>query len=50
VVGHDLLNEFVLLIQCHVADIMTEVALSADVNGLAAAVAGCAMDLRSEYS
>jgi hypothetical protein len=29
-----------LFIQCHVADVMMEVALSADVTGLATAVAG----------
>jgi hypothetical protein len=39
-VGHNLLDELILLIQSHVADVMTEVALSADVAGLATAVAG----------
>jgi hypothetical protein len=38
--GHTLLDEFVFLIQGHVADIMTKVAVSADVTGLATAVAG----------
>jgi hypothetical protein len=39
-VGHNLLDEVILLIQCHVADVMVEVTLSADVAGLATAVAG----------
>jgi hypothetical protein len=39
-VGHNSLDEFVFLIQGHIADIMTEVALSADVASLATAVAG----------
>jgi hypothetical protein len=39
-VGHNVLDELVLLIQHHVADVMTEVALFADVTGLAAAVSG----------
>jgi hypothetical protein len=39
-IGHNLLDEFVFLIQCHMADIMTKVALFADVTGLATAVAG----------
>jgi hypothetical protein len=34
------LDEFVLLIQCHMADVMMKVALFADVAGLATAVAG----------
>jgi hypothetical protein len=40
VVGHNPLDEVILLIQCHVADVVTEVALSADVTGLATAVTG----------
>jgi hypothetical protein len=40
VVGHNSLDEFVFLIQGHVADIMTEVALSADVASLSTAVTG----------
>jgi hypothetical protein len=40
VVGHNLLDELVLLIQCHVVDIMTEVTLFADVADLATVVAG----------
>jgi hypothetical protein len=39
-VGHDLLDELVLLIQHHMADVMMKVAISADVSGLATAVAG----------
>jgi hypothetical protein len=39
-VGHDLLDELVLLIQHHIVDIMTKVAFSASVTGLATAVAG----------
>jgi hypothetical protein len=39
-VGHNLLDELVLFIQRHMADIMMKVALSADVTGLATAVAG----------
>jgi hypothetical protein len=39
-IGHNSLDEFVFLIQGHVADIMTKVAVSADVTGLTAAVAG----------
>jgi hypothetical protein len=39
-VGHNTLDKVVLLIQCHVADIMMEVALSADVTSLATVVAG----------
>jgi hypothetical protein len=39
-VGHNLLDDFVFLIQGHVADIMMKVAVSADVTGLATAVAG----------
>jgi hypothetical protein len=38
--GHNMLDKVILLIQCHVADVMMEVALSADVASLAAAVAG----------
>jgi hypothetical protein len=34
------LDELVLLIQCHMADVMAKVALFADVTGLATAVAG----------
>jgi hypothetical protein len=40
VVGHNTLDEVVLLIQCHVVDVIMEVALSADVTSLATAVAG----------
>jgi hypothetical protein len=40
VIGHNLLDEFVFLIQGHVADVMTEVALSTDVASLPTAVAG----------
>jgi hypothetical protein len=40
VVGHNTLDKVVLLIQCHVADVMMEVTLSADVASLATAVAG----------
>jgi hypothetical protein len=40
VVGHNTLDEVVFLVQCHVSDVMMEVALSADVAGLATAVAG----------
>jgi hypothetical protein len=39
-VGHNSLDEFVFLIQGHVADIMTKVTVSADVTGLATAVTG----------
>jgi hypothetical protein len=39
-VGHNLLDEVIFLIKCHVADVMMEVALSADVAGLATAVTG----------
>jgi hypothetical protein len=39
-VGHNPLDEVIFLIQCHVANIMTEVALSADVASLATAVTG----------
>jgi hypothetical protein len=39
-VGHDMLDELVLLIQSHMMDVMTKVAFSADVTGLATAVAG----------
>jgi hypothetical protein len=39
-VSHNLLDEVILLIQCHVVDVMMEVALSANVAGLAAAVTG----------
>jgi hypothetical protein len=38
-VGQDVLDELVFLFQCHVADIMMEVAFSADVTSLATAVA-----------
>jgi hypothetical protein len=38
--GHDVLDELVLLIQCHMADVMTKVTLFADVASLATAVAG----------
>jgi hypothetical protein len=34
-IGHNLLDEFVFLIQGHVADVMTTVAFFADVTGLA---------------
>jgi hypothetical protein len=37
-VGHNPLDEAVFLFQCHMADVMPKVALSADVNGLATAV------------
>jgi hypothetical protein len=40
VVGHNVLDELILLFQCHVADIMMKVALFADVAGLATAVVG----------
>jgi hypothetical protein len=40
VVSHNVLDELVLLIQCHVADIMMKLALFADVTGLATAIAG----------
>jgi hypothetical protein len=40
VVGHDLLDELVLFIQCHMADIMIEVAFSTSVTSLATAIAG----------
>jgi hypothetical protein len=39
-VGHDMLYELVLFIQCHVANIMTEVAVLAGVASLATSVAG----------
>jgi hypothetical protein len=39
-VGHDVLDELILLIQRHMADVMTKVAPFADVAGLATAVAG----------
>jgi hypothetical protein len=39
-VGHNSLDEFVFLIQGHVADVMTKVAVSADVTSLATAVTG----------
>jgi hypothetical protein len=39
-IGHNSLDEFVFLIQGHVADIMTTVTVFADVTGLATAVAG----------
>jgi hypothetical protein len=38
-VGQDVLDELVFLFQCHVADIMMEVAFSANVASLATAVA-----------
>jgi hypothetical protein len=40
VVGHNPLDKVIFLIKCHVADVMTEVALSVDVAGLATTVAG----------
>jgi hypothetical protein len=40
IVGHNLLDQLILLIQHHMADVMMKVALSADVTGLATAVAG----------
>jgi hypothetical protein len=40
VIGHNSLDEFVFLIQGHVVDVMMEVAVSADVTGLATTVAG----------
>jgi hypothetical protein len=40
VVGHNLLGEVILLIQHHMADIMMKVTFSADLTGLATAVAG----------
>jgi hypothetical protein len=40
VVGHNVLDELVLLIQHHIVDVMMKVTLSADVTGLATAVAG----------
>jgi hypothetical protein len=39
-VGHNLLDKLVLLIQSHMADVMMKVALFADVTSLATAVAG----------
>jgi hypothetical protein len=39
-VGHNMLDEVILLIQRHMVDIMMKVAFSADVTGLATAVAG----------
>jgi hypothetical protein len=39
-VGHNLLDELILLIQHHMVDFMMKVALSADVTSLATAVAG----------
>jgi hypothetical protein len=39
-VGHNLLDKFILLIQCHVADVMMKVTFSADVTGLDTVVAG----------
>jgi hypothetical protein len=45
-VGHNPLDEVVLFIQCYVADVMAEVALFADVAGLATVIAGCVMGLR----
>jgi hypothetical protein len=39
-VSHNTLDKVILLIQCHVVDVMMEVTLSADVAGLATAVAG----------
>jgi hypothetical protein len=38
-VGQDVLDELVFLFQCHVVDIMTEVAFFADVTRLATSVA-----------
>jgi hypothetical protein len=38
-VGQDVLDELVFLFQCHVADIIMEVAFSADMTSLATAVA-----------
>jgi Mg2+ and Co2+ transporter CorA len=39
-VGHNLLDEVVLLIQCHMADVMMKVTVSTDVTSLATVVAG----------
>jgi hypothetical protein len=39
-VGQNMLDKVILLIQCHMVDIMMKVAFSADVTGLATAVAG----------
>jgi hypothetical protein len=39
-VGHNMLDEVILLIQHHMVDVMMKVAFSADVTGLATAVAG----------
>jgi hypothetical protein len=39
-VGHNLLDEAVFLIQCHMADVMLKVAVFTDVTGLATLVAG----------
>jgi hypothetical protein len=39
-VGHNPLDEVILFIQCHIVDVMVEVALSANVASLATAVAG----------
>jgi hypothetical protein len=39
-VGHNLLDELILLIQHHMADVMTKFAISADVTSLATVVAG----------
>jgi hypothetical protein len=39
-VGHDVLDELVFLIQHHMVDVMTKVALFADVAGFATVVAG----------
>jgi hypothetical protein len=39
-VGHDLLDELVLLIYCHMGDIMMEVSFSSSVTSLATAIAG----------
>jgi hypothetical protein len=39
-VGHNSLDEFVFLIQGHIIDVMTKVAVSADVTSLATVIAG----------
>jgi hypothetical protein len=39
-IGHNSLDEFVFLIQGHVADVMTMVVVFANVTGLSTAVAG----------
>jgi hypothetical protein len=40
VIGHNLLDEVVFLIQRHITDVMTKITISADVTGLPTAVAG----------